>query len=97
MIQISKPDKLEKEVQNYIDLIYSTEFKNSAYVTKERINKNIDIYAELLNQLMVYPDVFIDMVTPRNSKFSLFFEQRMVLRSMIRYRQSYFTFTRAFS
>ena len=40
---------------------------------------------------------FIDMVTPRNSKFSLFFEQRMVLRSMIRYRQSYFTFTRAFS
>ena len=58
MIQISKPDKLEKEVQNYIDLIYSTEFKNSAYVTKERINKNIDKYAELLNQLMVYPDVF---------------------------------------
>ena len=97
MIQTSKPDKLEKEVQNYIDLIYSTEFKNSAYVTKERINKNIDKYAELLNQLMVYPDVFIDMVTPRNSKFSLFFEQRMVLRAMIRYRQSYFTFTRAFS
>ena len=49
MIQTSKPDKLEKEVQNYIDLIYSTEFKNSAYVTKERINKNIDKYAELLN------------------------------------------------
>ena len=97
MIQTGKQDKLEKEVQNYIDLIYSTEFKNSAYVTKDRINKNIEQYAELLNTYMMYPDIFIDMITPRNSKFSLFFEQRMVLRAMARYRQSYFTFTRAFS
>lgn len=97
MIQTTDTITLEKPIQNYIDLIYSTEFKNSAYVTKDRINKNIEKYAELLNTLMVYPDIFIDMVTPRNSKFSLFFEQRMVLRAMIRYRQSYFTFTRAFS
>ena len=68
-------NQLEPEVQRYIDLIYSTEFKNSAYVTKDRIQKNAEKYAEVLNQFMVYPDVFIDLITPRKSKFSLFFEQ----------------------
>lgn len=92
-----KNDNLAPEIRAYIEAIYSTDFKNSTHVTKDRILKNAEKYAEVLNLFMVYPDIFIDIITPRNSSFSLFFEQRMVLRSMARYRQSYFTFTRAFS
>ena len=88
---------IDKPIQDYINLMYSVDSTKSAYVTKERIDKNIEKYAEVMNQFLVYPDILTDIMTPRNSKFSLFFEQRMVLRCMQRYRQSYFTFTRAFS
>ena len=88
---------IDKPIQDYIDLMYSVDNSKSAYVTKERIDRNIEKYAEVMNQFLVYPDILTDIMTPRNSRFSLFFEQRMVLRCMQRYRQSYFTFTRAFS
>lgn len=88
---------LEPEIQDYINLMYSTNFSKCAYVTKERIDRNLENYGKAMNTLMVYPDIMADLMTPRNSKFSLFFEQRIVLRCMQRYRQCYFTFTRAFS
>ena len=89
--------KLDKPIQEYIDLMYTSDYGKCSYVTKERIDRNIEKYAEVMNTLLVYPDIFVDLMTPRNSHFSLFFEQRIVLRCMQRYRQSYFTFTRAFS
>lgn len=74
-----------------------SDLTNSPFITKERIDLNFEKYGEAMNTLMVYPDVMVDIMTPHNSSFSLFFEQRMVLRSMVRTRQSFFTFTRAFS
>lgn len=43
------------------------------------------------------PDLFIDFITPSNSKFKLFFYQRIFLRTAIRSKYFYATFTRAFS
>lgn len=84
-------------IQAYFDFLNAPDYRNSPYITKERIDANFQNYGEAMNTLMVYPDIFADIMTPRNSSFSLFFEQRMVLRSMVRSRQSYYTFTRAFS
>jgi hypothetical protein len=84
-------------IYDYIDFMNRTDLTNSPFVTKERIDRNFEKYGEALNTLLVYPDIFTDILTPRNSSFSLFFEQRMVLRSMVRTRQSFFTFTRSFS
>lgn len=88
---------LEKPLQEMINLMYSTSFQKCAYVTKERIDAHLEDYGKAMNTLMVYPDIMADIMTPKNSNFSLFFEQRIVLRCMQRYRQCYFTFTRAFS
>ena len=44
-----------------------------------------------------YPDIFVDMMTPPKSTFSLFFYQRIFLRAAIRHKYCYATFTRAFS
>ncbi|MFS0643686.1 DNA-packaging protein [Siminovitchia sp. 179-K 8D1 HS] len=41
-----------------------------------------------------YPDLFIDLISPPNSKVKLFFYQRMMLRILFRYQQVYFTMTR---
>lgn len=41
-----------------------------------------------------YPDRFIDLISPPNSKIKLFFYQRMLLRILFRYQNVYITMTR---
>lgn len=41
-----------------------------------------------------YPDKFIDLISPPDSKIKLFFYQRMMLRILFRYQNTYFTMTR---
>lgn len=43
---------------------------------------------------MAYPDRFIDLISPPNSKVKLFFYQRMLLRILMRYQNVYITMTR---
>ena len=44
-----------------------------------------------------YPDKFIDFMCGPNSKFKLFFYQRVFLRAVIRHKYAYATFPRAYS
>lgn len=90
-------DYIEKEIQDYLDFIDRTTEKTNLVVKKERILNNLQGFGEAINTFLVYPDILADIMTPKSSNFSLFFAQRMVLRSMSKSRQSYFTFTRAFS
>ena len=43
------------------------------------------------------PDLFIDFITPKGSNFKLFFYQRIFLRTAMRSKYFFATFTRAFS
>lgn len=42
----------------------------------------------------MYPDLFIDRISPPDSKIKLFFYQRIMLRVLFRYEQVYFTMAR---
>ena len=44
-----------------------------------------------------YPDLFIDLITPEDDNFRLFFYQRIFLRAIMRFREVYLTAARAFS
>ena len=88
---------IEPEVQDYIDFLNSITQSTPNVVKKERIKEKLPQFGKAINQLLVYPDILADIMTPKNSHFSMFFAQRMVLRAMSRSRQSYFTFTRGFS
>ena len=44
-----------------------------------------------------YPDLYLDLITPSDSSFELFFYQRIVLRALMRYRDIFITAPRAFS
>ena len=96
-INIKTTPEQDKVVQRYCSFINKVEIGKLPYVSKERIDKNLENYGNAMNTLMVYPDILSDIMTPKHSSFSLFFEQRMVLRAMARYKQSFFTFTRGFS
>ena len=90
-------DRIEPEIQDYLDFLDNITQNTPNVVKKERIKENLDKFGKAINTLLVYPDILADIMTPKDSTFSMFFAQRMVLRSMSRSRQSYFTFTRGFS
>lgn len=62
--------------------------------TFDKVKDDFAKYVALWRQC---PDLFIDFITPPNSKFKLFFYQRIFLRTAIRSKYFYATFTRAFS
>ena len=66
-------------------------------LTQERIEKNIDFYNLLFDYFTAYPDLFIDLITPSESNFKLFFYQRIFLRASLRFRYHYCVAPRAFS
>ncbi|OME53990.1 DNA-packaging protein [Paenibacillus odorifer] len=53
-----------------------------------------DDWGKYLELFRSYPDLFIDFILPKDSKFKLLFYQRMMLRVMCRYRKTYLTYTR---
>lgn len=83
VIDIYNPDgySIEKESVDYLSTYDKVKDEFSKYVALWR----------------ACPDIFIDFITPKNSKFKLFFYQRVFLRTAMRSKYFYATFTRAFS
>ena len=44
-----------------------------------------------------YPDIYLDLIAPKDNPTNLFFYQRITLRALMRFRQVYVTAPRAFS
>lgn len=63
----------------------------------DKISKNREFYEKYANFFTAYPDLFIDLITPVDSNFKLFFYQRIFLRVCMRYRYHYCVAPRAFS
>jgi len=88
---------LEPEIDAYISFLNSSNSAQVKILRKERVKNNLELYTNALNTFLVYPDILADIMTPKNSRFSMFFAQRIVLRCMARHRQTFATYTRAFS
>ena len=69
----------------------------NVYITEKWIEKNYEKVRGTLLYFLLYPDCFLDMITPKHTSFKLFFYQRIALRAMIRYRYVYIDAPRAFS
>lgn len=78
-------------------LRFGTPVEKGTILTTDIMEKNEKLYKKYCDLFMIYPDLFIDMITPSESNFKLFFYQRMFLRAAVRYRYHFATFTRAFS
>lgn len=68
-----------------------------AILTEDRIDKYYELYIKYITFFTVYPDLFIDLITPKTSNFKLFPYQRIFLRACMRYRYHYCTAPRAFA
>lgn len=61
------------------------ELEKGALITQRRIERNRKLYEHACEHWSIYPDCFIDLITPSHSKFKLYFYQRYFLRLCMRY------------
>lgn len=88
---------IDPEINDYIDFLDSDDQDTTGFLTRARVNENFQKCGEMLNQFMVYPDIFVDLITPHSSHFHLFFYQRIMLRCMARGTATYEYFSRGTS
>ena len=99
---MGEPIKLldpETAVFNTSDKIYrdGIELEKGVIITPEWLEKNEELLYDYWEKFTVYPDVYLDMITPHNSTITLFPYQRIFLRACMRYTNIYITAARATS
>lgn len=88
---------VEPEIDEYIKLLDEDDQDTTGFLTKKRVNAHFHEVGNYLNQLAAYPDIFVDLMTPRTSHFHLFFFQRLMMRAMERSTICYEVFSRGTS
>lgn len=73
------------------------QIEKGTILTENRIEENYELYTKYISFFTAYPDLFIDLITPKESHFKLFPYQRIFLRASLRYRYHYCTAPRAFA
>lgn len=73
------------------------EVEKGVILTEPYLIENEELFQRYCNFFSAYPDIFLDIIKPKDSAFSLFFYQRIVLRAVMRYKEIYLTAPRAFS
>lgn len=85
----------ENENQNNIPNRDGIELEKGAVLTEDYLQKNRKEIEKIMSLFSVYPDLFLDIITPVDSNFSLFFYQRIVIRAIMRYKEIFATAPRA--
>lgn len=83
-------------LQNLLELSSQRRGKKMGF-SEERINTILPELTKYFSFFREYPDLFVDFLCGPNSKFKLFFYQRVFLRAVIRHKYTYATFPRAYS
>ncbi len=86
---------LGPELEEYTAFLNSAAGDKAHIVTKARIERNYDKWCETINTWLVYPDLLADIMTPKDSKFSFYFGQRIMSRVMNRHAEVFTTACRA--
>ena len=73
------------------------ELDKGAVLTNEYLNRHYDDLTKWVNYFTAYPDIYLDIIKPVESEFSLFFYQRFTLRILMRFKDVFITAPRAFS
>ena len=72
-----------------------TEVEKGIVLNPEYLDEHFEDIGNMIQTFSAYPDIFLDMITPEDDEFCLFFYQRIVLRAAMRYIGFYLTAPRA--
>lgn len=73
------------------------ELEKGVVITQDWLEKNESFLAEHWELFSAYPDIYLDLIRPKESNFELFPYQRIFLRACMRYTNIYITAARATS
>ena len=88
---------LDNFLDEYYDVILERNDEEKVVITPDYINEHQKEMEDMVTLFTLYPDYLIDVITPHNSYFKLFFYQRVFLRVCMRYQLVSGTFPRAYS
>ena len=88
---------LDNFLDEYYDVILERNDEEKVVITHYYINEHQKEMEDMVTLFTLYPDYLIDVITPHDSYFKLFFYQRVFLRVCMRYQIVSGTFPRAYS
>lgn len=88
---------IDPEIEEYFSFLDDDEQDKTGFLNKKRVRQNFQKCGEMLDLFQQYPDRFIDIITPHDSHFHLFFFQRIIFRTMSWANATYDTFSRGTS
>lgn len=78
-------------------LKYEYGIEKNVVLTKENVELNRELIEKYVQYFSAYPDIFLDLILPAESDFTLFFYQRIFLRACMRFKFHHCTASRAYS
>lgn len=90
-------NRLDDFIDKYHNMYSERNDIKKIVVTPEYIENNREQVERAMRMFVLYPDYLIDIITPKDSYFRLFFYQRVFLRVLNRYKHISGTFPRAYS
>ena len=90
-------DFIEPEIADLIEFFDNEERQTTNTLTKKRVDEHFQEAGEYLNNFIVYPDLFVDLLVPKRSHFTLYPFQRIMIRCMARGTATYETLSRGTS
>ena len=77
------------------EVLDAIEVKNfSSFADDSSFIQNIQNHVEALSMFRFYPDLFIDLITPKAGSIKLGLDQRVFLRVLVRFSRAYCVFPR---
>lgn len=74
-----------------------TIIEKGVILNEKYLSENVENIGGVMSIFSAYPDVYLDLIKPQDSSFTLFFYQRITLRALMRFKDIYVTAPRAFS
>ena len=96
-ITISSYDKEIENLSSIERLKYEYGIEKNIVLTKENVELNRELIEKYTQFFSVYPDIFLDLITPAETDFHLYFYQRIFLRACMRFKFHHCTASRAYS
>ena len=90
-------NNVENVLDEYYNVLYERNDSNRVVITPEYIDSHLQQLEDVVRLFTLYPDYLIDIITPKDSFFRLYFYQRVFLRVCMRYKNVSGTFPRAYS
>ena len=84
------------KLQQLLELSQNKDFRKQG-ISEQRLLNDMDQLRQLIAFFRQYPDIFVDFIKGKESKFEFYFYQRVYLRAVMRHRYVYCTFPRAYS